>query len=166
MTKKETIEFISQKLKGYGAEIYNYRGTEFIGIKNPYSDNNMAFTFSDEEFAMEFTFQTARFEYGKHEDATIHAEKYLTDKLCAVEIFLNGKPVFGGSRESSISTFKTAEEFATLYAGGNEAIEKNILTFASNGNVTVCIFSWSGKYDRKVEIIVEGETLKINELAT
>ena len=54
-------EYVENKLKKYGAEIYEYRGVKFIGIKNPYSDNNMAITFGNEENVMEFTYQTARF---------------------------------------------------------------------------------------------------------
>ena len=52
MEKNQSLNLIQQQLSIYGAQVYNYRGTEFIGVKNPYSDNNMAFTFSEEEFAM------------------------------------------------------------------------------------------------------------------
>lgn len=161
MEKKDTIKYLEENLKKYGATIYNYRGTEFIGIKNPYSDNNMAFTFGEEEFCMEFTFQTARFAYGNEKDAVFHAEKYLTDKLVAVELFLNGKPLFGGSREVDGCNFNTPQEFALYYAVGNEQISNNLLGFMKNGGVTVKILSWSGKFDRSFEIKVDGENLSI-----
>ena len=53
MERKETINFLHEKLKKYGANVYNYRGQEFIAIANPHSENHMAITFGEEEFAME-----------------------------------------------------------------------------------------------------------------
>ena len=88
MERKETINFLYERLKQYGANVYNYRGQEFIAIANPNSENHMAITFGEEEFAMEFTYQTARFKYGSEEDGAIHAEKFLTEKLCAVDTVL------------------------------------------------------------------------------
>ena len=163
MERKEAITFLHEKLKKYGASIYNYRGQEFIAIANPNSDNHMAITFGEEEFAMEFTYQTARFKYGNEEDGVIHAEKFLTEKLCAVEIFLSGKPLFGGSRQTDGARFKTVEEFAIFYAGGNEKIAENLLGFMKNGNVTVKIFSWANTYNRSFEIVVKDDILKIEE---
>ncbi len=161
MEKNQSLNLIQQQLSIYGAQVYNYRGTEFIGVKNPYSDNNMAFTFGEEEFCMEFTFQTARFKYGCEKDCIIHAEKYLTDKLCAVEVFLNDKPIFGGSRETFSGDFTSVEEFATYYAVGNKQIADNLLGFMKNGGVSVKIFSWSGKFDKSFKIVLEDELLKI-----
>ena len=163
MEKKETVKYLEKQLATVGAKIYTYGGTEFIAIQNPYSDNHIAITFGEEEFQMEFTYQTARFSYGTEDDAILHVKKYITDKLCAVEIFLNGKPLFGGSRETATSQFKTVEEFAKFYAVGNEKIAENLLGFMTNGNVSVKIFSWSGKYDRAFEIIVDGDKLYIKE---
>lgn len=164
MEKRESLQYVAEKLKKYGAEIYNYRGTEFIGIKNSNSDNHMALTFNDEEFCMEFTYQTARFAYGNEDDCVMHAEKYLTDKLCAVEIFLNGKPLFGGSREIIKEEIKSDREFANYYACGNEQIANNLLGFIKNGGVSVKILSWSGKYDQEFEILVEGEQTEIKKI--
>ena len=163
MERKETINFLHEKLKKYGANVYNYRGQEFIAIANPHSENHMAITFGEEEFAMEFTYQTARFTYGSEEDGALHAEKFLTEQLCAVEIFLSEKPLFGGSRETAGANFKTVEEFASFYAGGNEKIAENLLGFMKNGNVTVKIFSWANTYNRAFEIIVDGDNLTIKE---
>ncbi|MBR2337699.1 MAG: hypothetical protein IKA61_07140 [Clostridia bacterium] len=163
MERKECINFLQERLKKYGASIYNYRGQEFIAIANGNSDNHMAFTFGEEEFAMEFTYQTARFKYGNEEDCAMHAEKFLTEKLCAVEIFLSGKPLFGGSRETDGCNFKTVEEFAIFYAGGNEKIAENLLGFMKNGGVTVKIFSWANTYNRSFEIVADGDELTIKE---
>ena len=123
----------------------------------------MAITFGEEEFAMEFTYQTARFKYGTEEDGALHAEKFLTEKLCAVEVFLGEKPIFGGSRETIGTNFKTVEEFACFYAGGNDKIAENLLGFMKNGNVTVKIFSWANTYNRSFEIVVNGDNLTIKE---
>lgn len=163
MEKKECIKFLENRLKNYGATVYNYRGVEFLAIQNPSSENHMAFSFGEEEFTMEFTFQSARFKYGNEEDCAIHAEKYLTEKLCSVEIFLSEKPLFGGSRETALANFKTVSEFANFYACGNEQIANNLLGFMKNGNVSVKIFSWNGTYNRAFEIIVDGEDLTIKE---
>lgn len=163
MERKEAINFLHEKLKKYGASIYNYRGQEFIAIANSNSDNHMAFTFGEEEFAMEFTYQTARFRYEDAEDGVIHAEKFLTEKLCAVELFLSGKPLMGGSRPTDGAKFKTVEEFACFYANGNEKIAENLLGFMKNGDVTVKIFSWSSTYNRSFEIVANGEQLSIKE---
>ncbi|MBQ7374007.1 MAG: hypothetical protein IJW64_05550 [Clostridia bacterium] len=161
MEKKDCIKFLETRLKKYGATVYNYRGVEFLAIQNPNSENHMAFSFGDEEFTMEFTFQSARFKYGNEEDCAIHAEKYLNEELCSVEIFLSGKPLFGGSRETSKANFKTAEEFALFYACDNEQIANNLLGFMKNGNVSVKIFSWKGTFDRAFEISVDGNSLSI-----
>ena len=163
MEKKECINFLENRLKKYGATVYNYRGVEFLAIQNPNSENHMAFSFGEEEFTMEFTFQSARFKYGNEEDCALHAEKYLNEQLCSVEIFLNGKPLFGGSRETALANFKTTSEFANFYACGNEQIANNLLGFMKNGNVSVKIFSWKGSFDRAFEIIVSGENLAIKE---
>ena len=163
MEKKDCIKFLENRLKNYGATIYNYRGVEFLAIQNPNSENHMAFSFGEEEFTMEFTFQSARFTYGNEEDCAVHAEKYLTEKLCSVEIFLNGKALFGGSRETANINFKTVEEFALFYSGENEQIANNLLGFMKNGNVSVKIFSWLGTFDRSFEIAVDGEKLSIKE---
>ena len=164
MEKKLAIKYVAEKLEKYGARVYDYRGTEFIGIKNPNSENHMAFTFSDEEFGMEFTYQTARFAYGNEDDCVLHAEKYLTDKLCAVEIFLNRKPLFGGSRQIPNAEFLSIKDFANYYAVDNEQIANNILGFMKNGGVSVKILSWSGKFDQEFEIVVNGEELTINKI--
>jgi hypothetical protein len=163
MEKKECIKYLESKLKSHGAQIYSYGGVEFIAIQNPYSDNHIAITFSDEEFSMEFTYQTARFSYGSEEDAILHITKYLTEQLCAVEIFLNGKPLFGGSRNTEGCKFSTVNDFTLFYACGNEQIAENLIGFMKNGNVSVKIFSWAGKYDKSFEIIVDGENLSIKE---
>ena len=163
MERKDTINFLQERLKVYGANVYNYRGQEFIAIANTNSDNHMAITFGEEEFAMEFTYQTARFKYGNEEDGAIHAEKFLTEKLCAVELFLSGKPLMGGSRQTEGTNFKTVEEFAQFYANGNDKIAENLLGFMKNGNVTVKIFSWANTYNRSFEIIVNGDELTIKE---
>ncbi len=163
MEKTNAIKFLEKELAPYGASKYNYRGTEFIAVKNPRSENHMAITFGEEEFAMEFTFQSARFKYGNEQDGALHAQKFLTEKLCAVEIFLGGKPLFGGSRETEKCHFESAEEFALFYAVGNEQIAKNLLGFMKNGNVKVKIFSWKGTYDQSFEIIVDGENLTISK---
>ena len=86
MEKQEVINYIADKLSGYGAKILDFNGDKFIGVKNPYSLNDMAFAFYDEVFTMEFTYQTARFSYDDYEAAAIHAEKFLSGKLVAVEI--------------------------------------------------------------------------------
>ena len=163
MKKKDCITFLENRLKKYGATVYNYRGVEFLAIQNPNTQNHMAFSFGEEEFTMEFTFQSARFKYGNEEDCVIHAEKYLTEKLCAVEVFLGDKPLFGGSRETILANFKTATEFANFYACGNEQIANNLLGFMKSGNVFVKIFSWRGTFDRAFEIVVNGENLEIKE---
>ncbi len=163
MERKEAINFLHEKLKKYGANVYNYRGQEFIAIANPNSENHMAITFGEEEFAMEFTYQTARFKYGTEEDGALHAEKFLTEKLCAVEVFLGEKPIFGGSRSTENANFKTVQEFACFYAGGNDKIAENLLGFMKNGNVTVKIFSWANTYNRSFEIVVNGDNLTIKE---
>ena len=75
------IEYVENKLKKYGAEIYEYRGVKFIGIKNPYSDNNMAITFGNEENVMEFTYQTARFTASDLDGLIAHAERFLKNEL-------------------------------------------------------------------------------------
>ena len=77
------IEYVENRLKKYGAEIYEYRGVKFIGIKNPYSDNNMAITFGSEENVMEFTYQTARFAASDLDGLIAHAERFLKNELCA-----------------------------------------------------------------------------------
>ena len=146
MEKSQAIAFIADKLKKYGGKIYNYQGTEFIGIKNPYSDNNIAITFG-EEMAMEFTYQTARFKYGDEQDLITHTEKYISGQLVAVEFFLNGKSVFGGSRSVENLKTDTAEDIALWYACGNEKIKDNLLTFFKNDGVSVKIFSYDKKHD-------------------
>lgn len=162
--KTQSIKFLSERLAPYGANVYNYHGAEFIAIKNPSSENHMAITFGEEEFSLEFTYQTARFKHENAEDGAIHAEKYLTEKLCAVEIFLSGSPIMGGSRECDVAKSKTVQEFAYLYAGGNEKVAENLLSFMQRGNVSVKIFSWLGTYDRAFEIIpTENGELAIKE---
>ncbi len=163
MKQKDCIKFLETRLKKYGATIYSYRGVEFLAIQNQNSENHMAFSFGEEEFTLEFTFQSARFKYGNEEDCAIHAEKFLNEKLCAVEIFLSGKPLFGGSRETENLNFKSVEDFALFYSGGNEQIATNLLGFMKNGNVSVKIFSWKGTFDRAFEISVDGDTLSIKE---
>ena len=94
------IEYVENKLKKYGAEIYEYRGVKFIGIKNPYSDNNMAITFGNEENVMEFTYQTARFAASDLDGLIAHAEKFLKNELCA-QNFFSAEKDFSADRERS-----------------------------------------------------------------
>ena len=150
MSKEESIKIVENGLKKYGANVYDYRGTKFIGIKNPCSDNNMAITFGETEMTMEFTYQSARFAYGNEGDLITHAEKYLTGKLVSAEFFLGGKPLFGGSRESGGAKFKTTQEMLVWYTGGNEKIADNLRGFLKNDGVTLKIRSWDGSLDREI----------------
>ena len=113
------IEYVENKLKKYGAEIYEYRGVKFIGIKNPYSDNNMAITFGNEENVMEFTYQTARFAASDLDGLIAHAERFLKNELCAAEFFLGEKRLFGGSRTVAGAGFNSLDELLAWYCGGN-----------------------------------------------
>lgn len=148
MEKQEVINYIADKLSGYGAKILDYNGDKFIGIKNPVSLNDMAFAFYDEVFTMEFTYQTARFSYDDYDSAVTHAEKYLNDKLVAVEIFYGGKPIMGGSREKPTRDISVKENFAFWYAGGNAEAADKVLNFLNNGGVTAKVYSWSGLNDK------------------
>ncbi len=156
------IDYVQSALKKYGAEIYDYRGTKFIGIKNPFSDNNMAITFGDEENVMEFTFQAARFDKKDLDGLIAHAEKFLTDKLCAAEFFLGGKRIFGGSRTTSGTNFKTLDELLVWYSGGNEKIAENLRGFFKNDGITLKTFCWSGRTDRSVRILPDGNVEETN----
>ena len=151
MEKQEVINYIADKLSGYGAKILDFNGDKFIGVKNPYSLNDMAFAFYDEVFTMEFTYQTARFSYDDYEAAAIHAEKFLNGKLVAVEIFYGGKPVMGGSREKPTTDISTKENFALWYAGGNSESAEKVLKFLNNGGVSAKVYSWSGADDKVLE---------------
>ena len=111
----------------------------------------MAFAFYDEVFTMEFTYQTARFSYDDYEAAAIHAEKFLSGKLVAVEIFYGGKPVMGGSREKPTTDISTKENFALWYAGGNSESAAKVLKFLNNGGVSAKVYSWSGADDKILE---------------
>ena len=155
--EKKNIEYIEKKLKKYGAEIYNYRGTEFIGIKNPYSDNNLVITFGENENVMEFTFQSARFLKVDLDGIVCHAEKFLKNELCAAEFFLSGKSLFGGSRNTVGSDFKNLDELLIWYTAGNEKIAENLRGFCKNGGVSLKIFTWNGKADRAVKISADGK---------
>ena len=108
----------------------------------------MAFTFDDDKFTMEFTYQASRFEYGDEDYAVKIAREFLSDKLCAVEIFLSGKAIFGGTRETAGANFRSAEEFALWYSAGNTEVAEKLKRFLANDGATVKCFSWSGKYDR------------------
>ncbi len=151
MDKQEVINYIADKLSGYGARILDYNGDKFIGVKNPNSLNDMAFAFYDEVFTMEFTYQTARFSYDDYEAAVIHAEKFLNGKLVAAEIFYGGKPVMGGSREKPTTDISNKENFALWYAGGNAEAAEKVLKFLNNGGVSAKIYSWSGADDKVLE---------------
>ena len=163
MKKSKCIEILIKELEPLGAKIYNYRGTEFIAIQNPYCENHLAITFGEEDFQMEFTYQAARFSYDNPSDCVTHVKRYLSDELCAVEIFLSGKPLFGGSRESAKISLDSAEDFASFYACGNERISANLLGFMKNGGVSIKIFSWSGRFNRSFEIAVNGDELTVNQ---
>ena len=153
----DNIQYIKSKLEKYGADVYDYRGTKFIGIKNPFSDNNLVITFGTEENVMEFTFQSARFPAGDLDGLILHAEKFLTDKLVAAEFFLGGKSIFGGSRQSEGADFKNIDEMLAWYTGGNEKIAENLRGFFKNEGISLEIFSWSGKMDRKIKILPDGK---------
>ena len=114
--KDNVISFFAENLKSFGADIYEYAGNKFIGIKNPYSDNNLVITFDEDKFTMEFTYQASRFSYGDEEFALKVIKDYLNDKNLAVEIFLNGKSLFGGTRSIDGCDFNSGEEFAEWYA--------------------------------------------------
>ena len=151
------IDYIANKLKKYGAEIYNYRGTEFIGIKNPYSDNNIAITFGDTENVMEFTYQSARFASDDLDGLAEHTEKFLTNKLCSAEFFLGGKRIFGGSRTTFGSDFNNLAELLRWYSCGNDKIAENLKGFFKNDGISLKISSWNGKFDRTIEISPNGD---------
>lgn len=152
----EKIEYVEKKLKKYGAEIYNYQGTEFIGIKNPHSDNNIAITFGDAENVMEFTYQSARFASDDLDGLAEHTEKFLTNKLCSAEFFLNGKRIFGGSRSVAGADFKDLNELILWYCAGNEKIAENLRGFFKNDGISLKILTWNGKADRTIEILPDG----------
>lgn len=153
----DNIEFVKNRLKKYGAEIYEYRGVKFIGIKNTYSDNNMAITFGNEENVMEFTYQTARFAAGDLEGLIAHAEKFLKNELCAAEFFLGGKRLFGGSRTVAGTDFSSLDELLGWYCGGNEKIAENLRGFFKNDGITLAALCWNGKADRHVRILPDGK---------
>ncbi|MBR1867381.1 MAG: hypothetical protein IJ800_02240 [Clostridia bacterium] len=142
------LNFFAENLKTYGAGIYEYEGRKFIGIKNPFSDNNLVITFDPDHFTMEFTYQAARFSYGDEQFALRVIEDYLNDKNVAVEIFLNGKSLFGGTRSSENCDFTDNAEFAEWYLAGRTDVAGNLTGFLENDGVEVKIFSWSGKFDR------------------
>lgn len=150
MEKREVITYIAEKLKSYGATVLDYNGDSFIGIRNPNSTLDMAFAFYDEVFTVEFAFQAARFSYDDYKDAPIYAEKLLTGKTVAVELFMQGKPIFGGTRETpDISRISDKVGFAKWYACGNETAETNILKFLSGESVSAQIFGWKESYEIK-----------------
>lgn len=153
----DNIDYVENKLKKYGAGIYEYRGVKFIGIKNPYSDNNMAITFGNEENVMEFTYQTARFAASDLDGLIAHAEKFLRNELCAAEFFLGGKRLFGGSRTVAGSDFSSLNELLAWYCGGNEKISENLRGFFKNDGITLAVLCWNGKTDRHVKIRPDGE---------
>ncbi len=151
MDKENSIIYIAEKLKSFGANVYDYQGTKFIGIKNPYSDNNIAITFG-EDLAMEFTYQTAHFSYGDEDELIAHTAKYIKGELVAVEFFTGGKALFGGSRQTPKNRLKTATDVATFYAVENKEIADNLLKFFSQNDVVVKIFSFNGKADLELQI--------------
>lgn len=153
----DNLQYIKSKLEKYGADVYDYRGTKFIGIKNPFSDNNLVITLGETENVLEFTFQSARFSAGDIDGIILHAEKFLTDKLVAAEFFLSGKSIFGGSRQSEGADFKNIDEMLGWYTGGNEKTAENLRGFFKNDGITLEIFSWSGKKDRKIKILPDGK---------
>lgn len=153
----DNLQYIKSKLEKYGADVYDYRGTKFVGIKNPFSDNNLVITLGKNENVMEFTFQSARFPAEDLDGIILHAEKFLTDQLVAAEFFLNGKSIFGGSRNSEGADFKNIDEMLCWYTGGNEKIIENLRGFFKNEGISLEIFSWSGKKDRKVKILPDGK---------
>lgn len=159
MNKEERIEKTRAALESFGARIYDYRGTKFIGIKNPYSDNNMAITFGDEQSTLEFAFQSERYEPTDVDDLISRAKKFLTDELVSAEFFLNGKSVFGGSRNSEGSRFKTTEEALDWYGGNNAEVAENLLKFIKSGSAQLKIASWSGRYDKVAVFDDKGEII-------
>lgn len=152
MEKDKILNIIAERLKAYGAVLYEFNGTSFIGIKNPYSDNHMAITADEEKITMEFATQAARFALSDIDDLVIHAEKYLTDQLCAVEFYAANQPLFGGSRDVSGAKFSTSQQLALWYAANNEQTARNIIEFFGRGDVCVSVASWSGAYDRFVTV--------------
>lgn len=152
MEKDKILKTVAERLKDYGAELYEFNGTSFIGIKNPYSDNHMAITADEEKITMEFATQAARFALTDVDDIVTHAEKYLTDKLCAVEFYAANQPLFGGSRDVSGANFSSRRQLALWYAANNEQTACNIIEFFNRGDVCVSVASWSGKYDRFVAV--------------
>lgn len=156
------ILYIEEKLKKYGANVYNYQGTSFIGIKNPYSDNNLAITFRENENVMEFTFQSARFAKNDLDGLILHTERFLKNELCAAEFFINGKSIFGGSRPTAGSDFSDFDELARWYTLGNEQAVENLKKFVYQNGVLLKLFSWNGKFDRTVTVKPDGKTEDLN----
>ena len=146
--KEGVLDYFERELRPFGGGIYEYAGNKFIGVKNPFSDNNLVITFGEEEFTMEFTCQASRFSYGDENFAVETVKKYLNDEFVAVEVYLNGKSVFGGTRNSLGSDFKGGDGFALWYACGNRETADRIAEFLKNDGVEVRIFCWSGVYDR------------------
>ena len=150
MEKHEVIAYIAEKLKDYGASVLDYNGDKFIGIRNPNSTLDMAFAFYNEVFTVEFAYQAARFSYDDYKDAPIYAEKLLSGKTVAVELFMQGKPIFGGTREKAdISQINDKEGFAKWYTCNNKEAEINILKFLSNEGVVAQVYGWQESYEIK-----------------
>lgn len=156
MKKEEAIEYIRNGLGKYGSGIYEYRGIRFIAIRNNFGKSDMAITFGEENIAMEFATQAARFAYGNEEDLAAHAERYLKGELCAVEFFFEGQALFGGSRAAEGMNFSTTKEVADWYAGGNEEISANIDKFLKEREITVLCSLWTMEPDRKAKSSASG----------
>lgn len=145
MTKEEIIGYIAEKLGKYGATVLDYNGTKFVGIKNPYSTEDMAFAFYDEVFTAEFTYQSARFAYEDYASAVVYAEKILNGESVTVEIFINEQPTFGGTRPYvDFSEISDKDGFAKWYACGNEQAELRIRGLLDGDGVSAKIFGWKG----------------------
>lgn len=151
MEKKEVVGYIADALRDYGAVALEYRGVEFVGIKNPYSESDMAFSFSDEFFTMEFTTQAARFAYDDVESAIVHAKRFLDGEYVAVEIFADGKAIMGGTRLAPTDEISNTEAFADWYACENAEVAARVVSFLRRGGVFAKVSSWNGKSDIVVE---------------
>lgn len=165
MNKEDAIEYVQEKLKGYGSKIYEYQGERFIAIRNLSGKSDMAITFGEENMTMEFATQAARFAYGDEEDIVTHAGKYLKGELCAVEFYFDGQALFGGSRSAEGMNFKTTHDVADWYACGNSEITENIDKFLKEREVVVVCSLWTSSPDRTAKSCAGGNMTDLEVIA-
>lgn len=148
MNAKESAVAAQERLSPYGAKLVYYGEIPLVGIENADPGKTAVLTFYEKEIVFEFSFHTAHFLPEDLPLALSTAEKFLKGELCAVEFFLNGKSLFGGARNSSISGLNGISSFCSSYAGGNGETAEKVMNLLRRGDISVKIRGIAPSLDR------------------